>query len=235
MKKVLILILSIAMILILSLWFIFKPSKPQAEELQETANQETETTNTNADNTPARNAETIIEQEGEYKENGLPILMYHFFYDKSAGQTGKDNNWMEISDFEQQMKYLSENDYYFPSWEEVYSFVTEDKKLPQRSVVITIDDGASSFFELAIPVLKKYNITATSFLITANISKEKVEEYKSDILNFSSHTHDMHKGGKDGKGAILTAEYEDAYQDLKTSIEIAGRQHCFLLSIWTLQ
>lgn len=31
--------------------------------------------------------------------NGLPILMYHFFYDKSK-ENGKDNNWIEISDFE---------------------------------------------------------------------------------------------------------------------------------------
>ena len=35
--------------------------------------------------------------------------MYHFFYDESAGEEGKDNNFMEISSFENQMKYLSAN------------------------------------------------------------------------------------------------------------------------------
>lgn len=50
-------------------------------------------------------------------KNGLPVLMYHFFYDKNQG-SGQDNNWMEISDFEAQMKYLSDNNFYFPTWED---------------------------------------------------------------------------------------------------------------------
>ena len=46
-------------------------------------------------------------------EAGLPVLMYHFFYDKSKS-TGQDGNWIEISNFEEQIKYLSENNFYYP-------------------------------------------------------------------------------------------------------------------------
>ena len=83
---------------------------------------------------------------------GLPILMYHFFYDKSAGEMGKDNNWMEISDFEKQMKYLHDNDYYYPTWDEVSDFIDGIIELPEKSVVVTIDGGAASFFKLAVPL-----------------------------------------------------------------------------------
>ena len=49
-----------------------------------------------------------IEKFGK-NETGIPVLMYHFFYDSSAGQTGADNNCLEISKFEEQLKYLKEN------------------------------------------------------------------------------------------------------------------------------
>lgn len=38
--------------------------------------------------------------------------MYHFFYDKEK-ENGKDNNFMEVTDFENQMKYLSDENTIF--------------------------------------------------------------------------------------------------------------------------
>ena len=49
-----------------------------------------------------RNGETL---------NSLPILMFHVFYNASAGERGRNSNWMEISAFEKQMRYLSEAGY----------------------------------------------------------------------------------------------------------------------------
>ena len=50
----------------------------------------------------------VTTNKGSYSGYGIPVLMYHYFYDKSKGETGKDNNWMEISSFEEQLKYLDE-------------------------------------------------------------------------------------------------------------------------------
>lgn len=153
---------------------------------------------------------------------GLPVLMYHFFYDASKGQKGKDNNWMEISDFEKQMKYLSENNFYFPSWTEVRAYVDGKKTLPNNSVVITVDDGDESFLKLAIPIINKYNIPVTSFLVTGWNGDWVVPQYKFSKVDFQSHSHNMHKAGKDGKGIFLTLSYDKAYQDVKKSREIIG-------------
>ena len=87
-------------------------------------------------------------------QEGLPVLMYHFFYDTSKGEKGKDGNWIEISKFEEQIKYLAENNFYFPTWQEVEDFIDGKQELPEKSVVITVDDGDPSFFDLAVPIIQ---------------------------------------------------------------------------------
>ena len=78
------------------------------------------------------------------KSSGLPVLMYHFFYDKNNIPSKIDGNYMEIHDFEEQLKYLTENNYYFPTWEEVENYVKGKSCLPVHSIVITVDDLKTS-------------------------------------------------------------------------------------------
>lgn len=153
---------------------------------------------------------------------GLPVLMYHFFYDAKSGTKGTDNNFMEISAFEEQMKYLADNNYYFPSWKEVEEYVNGTKTLPEKSVVITIDDGADSFVKLAIPIINKYNVKATSFVVTSWNGDWLPSSYKSSHLDFQSHSHDMHRAGANGKGRFVNLSYKDALADVRKSKEIIG-------------
>lgn len=161
------------------------------------------------------------------KGRGLPVLMYHFFYDVKIGEKGKDNNWTEISAFEEQMKYLSDNMFYFPSWIEVEAFIDGRITLPDNSVVITIDDGDETFLRLAIPIIEKYNVKATSFLVTSWNGDWVVPKYKSSKLNFQSHSHDMHKSGSDEKGRFLTLSNNKALEDITISRKVIGNATIF--------
>lgn len=162
------------------------------------------------------------------KATGLPVLMYHFFYDKTTGATGKDANCMEIHDFEDQLKYLVENNYYFPTWDEVQNYVLGKSCLPEHSIVITVDDGDASFFDLAVPVINKYNVKVTSFAVTSWIENtEYLKQFDSNKIIFQSHSHDMHKSGSDGKGKFLTMSENDALADLKTSKDFIGNATVF--------
>ena len=163
------------------------------------------------------------EEMKKSQERGLPVLMYHFFYDESAGETGRDNNYLEIHDFEEQIKYLSENDYYVPTWDEVLGYISGKNGLPLKSVVLTVDDGDESFFRLAKPVLEKYNFKATSFVITSWYGNQ-VSQNQSPSIDFQSHSDNMHISGSDGKGAFLTISYEDACTDLQASRAVLGDQ-----------
>lgn len=161
----------------------------------------------------------------KYSGYGIPVLMYHFFFDASKGQTGNDSNWMEISAFEEQLKYLVENEYYFPTWQEVADYVDGKIGLPKKSIVITIDDGDASFFELAVPVINKYNVKVTSFIVTSWTHAGIINTYRNDKINFQTHTHDMHKGGCSGGGhggLFRCIDYNKGLNDLNTSINIIG-------------
>ena len=57
-----------------------------------------------------KEAELLL--DGKTSDNSLAVLMYHYFYDESAGEKAKNSNWMSISKFEEQLNYLKENNYW---------------------------------------------------------------------------------------------------------------------------
>lgn len=162
------------------------------------------------------------------QNSGLPVLMYHFFYDKNTGDTGKDGNYMEIHDFEEQLKYLTENNYYFPTWEEVKNYIDGKSCLPAHSIVITVDDGDKTFFDLAVPIIEKYDVKVTSFVVTSWIEDSNyLKQFDSNKIIFESHSHDMHRSGTDGKGRFLSLSHDEAYSDVTTSQSFIGSSKVF--------
>ena len=161
---------------------------------------------------------------GEKSDKALPVLMYHYFYDDINGETALNSNFMPISSFEKQLNYLNENNYYYPTWDEVADFVDGKIDLPDKSVVLTMDDGDESVFNLALPLLEKYEVTATAFIITSIIDENELKKYADSIIDLESHTDDMHRGGGTyGHGGIFPAlSLEESTEDLKTSIRKLG-------------
>ena len=156
-------------------------------------------------------------------KSGLPVLMYHFFYDKNVS-SGKDNNYMEISDFKNQIKYLTDNNFYFPTWQEVEDYIDGKISLPDKSVVITVDDGDDSFFELAVPIIQKYNAKATSFVITSWYGYRA--NNKQVNISYQSHSDCMHEGAN-GKGVMLSWPYDKILEDVKQSSQTLGGSTVF--------
>ncbi len=167
--------------------------------------------------------------EEHHKTNGLSICMYHNVYDKDDPPDDLNNNYIEVHALEEELQYLKENDYYYPTWEEVRQYVDGDLLLPEKSVVLTFDDGNYSFLDLGAPLFDKYEIPATSFLICNSEGEEKVEKYASDYLTFQSHSYNMHRDGGDiGQGGIFTAlSLEESLEDLEISIEICQNSDAF--------
>lgn len=158
--------------------------------------------------------------------SGIPVLMYHFFYDSSLKEKGIDNNYLEISKFEQHLKYLKENDYFFPTFEELELYIDGKLELPAKSIILTIDDGSESFFRLAIPVVEKYKVPITSFIITSACNYN-IDDYKSEFVHFESHSDNMHRAGKNGKGLFVNLDYNNAYKDIQNSIKFLNSHDAF--------
>lgn len=161
--------------------------------------------------------------------DSIPICMYHYVYEASNPPENIDANFIEVNVLEEELRYLSDNGYYFPTWIEVRDFLDGKLELPKKSIVLTFDDGPI-YIELAVPILEKYNIQATSFVITSYYdNKEMLDAYKHKNLYFESHSHDMHKGGGNiGHGGIFPALSKDeALKDLQQSIEYCGSGEAF--------
>lgn len=168
--------------------------------------------------------------EEKHKTNGLAICMYHYVYDKDNPPKEKLNsNFIEVHDLEKELKYLTENNYYYPTWAEVKQYVEGDLLLPEKSVVLSFDDGAYSFLNLGVPLFEKYKVPVTSFLIGNIDGKKKVKKYASEYMTFQSHSYNMHRGGGNiGHGGIFPVmEHDDAVADLKKSIKIGGNGDAF--------
>ena len=228
MKRVLIFVIIIAIIIAIPIGLNKKKNKVKSA-MSENATEQVSNESVNTSNDiKESNENSMLEQKLQsgktLSEDGLPVLMYHFFYDKSK-ETGKDGNWIEISDFEEQMKYLSENDFYFPTWEQVENYIDGKQELPEKSVVITVDDGDPSFFELAVPIIQKYKIPTTSFVITYWYGNRANDKQK--YVNYQSHSYDMHKAGSNGKGVMLSWDYDKIKDDVLLSRDVLGGADIF--------
>jgi peptidoglycan/xylan/chitin deacetylase (PgdA/CDA1 family) len=88
----------------------------------------------------------------------VPVLCYHRF------GPGQGKMVVSASQFEAQLEWLARNHYRVLKLSEVAGFLAGKQALPQRSVVITIDDGYETVHRYAFPLLKKYGFPATLFV-----------------------------------------------------------------------
>jgi peptidoglycan/xylan/chitin deacetylase (PgdA/CDA1 family) len=97
----------------------------------------------------------------------LRVLTYH----RVANLQDSPNLHPQIisatpANFAKQMRFLSRN-YRVVSMPQVLDAVAKKGRLPQRAVLITFDDAYYDFGEIAWPILKSFNLTATLFVPTA--------------------------------------------------------------------
>ena len=137
-----------------------------------------------------------------YSNPTVAVLGYHDF-----GKDVDDSNTfvLNIGKFEEQLKYLKKHHYKTLTLDEFYEYKQNKKKFPYKCVLITMDDGYQSNYELAFPLLKKYNMNATVFCVGKNaeegcagyMSKETPKKVKEEYPNIdiASHSYNLHEKG----------------------------------------
>lgn len=160
----------------------------------------------------------------------IPILTFHrITSDNVKVKYFKNYQWVAaVSDFEKQMKYLKDNDYKTISVDEFKNWYDGNIEYPKKTILITFDDGDYEQYYLVLPILKKYNFKATSFIVGSRtklttfnfinnqksnyIGLDKINEIGKKYPNFEfqSHSYDLHyrNAGK------MPIEYFKDYYDL---------------------
>lgn len=177
------------------------------------------------------NGEKVVETPPKKQTNyvqGVPVLNYHFFYDPTLGEECYEGICLTTKKFREHLEYLKNNNFKVLTMNEFVKWIYGEIDIPEKSVLITIDDGAKGTGahngNKLIPLLEEYKMHATLFLIAGWWD---ISNYQSKYLEVQSHTYDMHKYGDCGKGQLVCANYESAKQDLQKSLDIIGNNTSF--------
>ena len=105
-----------------------------------------------------------------------------------------------VQDFCAQLDWLKANDYETLSIEDLISHIKNGESFPEKSVIITFDDGYNGIYNYAFPELKKRNMKAVFFITASVIDKlegsyphvtaKELQEIASD-KNFSIGSHTL--------------------------------------------
>lgn len=98
---------------------------------------------------------TYALREGDFL---LPIFMYHNF-------EGKGYLSVSATNFEEQLALLRALDYQNLTFGEVGTVLSETRRLPARPVVLTFDDGWVSQYTVAYPLMQRYGMRGTFFVL----------------------------------------------------------------------
>ncbi|WP_428241657.1 polysaccharide deacetylase family protein [Gynuella sp.] len=109
--------------------------------------------------------------------NSFNILLYHHVADNTPASTT-----ISPKDFEAHLAFLKDNGYQVLSLEEALNNVINDHPLPDKSVAITFDDGFSSIYQNAFPLLKQYGYPFTVFVATDPIDHKFPQMMSWDML-----------------------------------------------------
>lgn len=169
--------------------------------------------------------------DGLYGGAEVPILMYHAVSDDLWGISGL---FVSPSEMEKQLKYIVDNGYTPIFFEDLANIETIEKP-----VILTFDDGYDDNYTNLFPLLKRYNVKATVFMITGSIgaehylTAEQISEMQaSGLVSFQSHTASHPDLGS------CTAEELDAemLQSKSTLAQITGKEPfvlCYPMGKWS--
>jgi len=125
----------------------------------------------------------------------VPILMYHSINTHIA--EGMSGLVVSPDTFDRQMSFLRAHNYNVIPLEDMIALIRDNKKIPPKTVAITFDDGYVDNYNYAFPVLKKYHIPATIFVIINEVGRKEedrlnwaqIKEMRgSGLVTFGSHT-----------------------------------------------
>lgn len=125
----------------------------------------------------------------------VPILMYHYIGNNPKPEDkARDSISLGPDRFEEQIKYLKDQGYATISLDTLYPALKNQITLPNKTIILTFDDGYMDFYYNAYPILSKYGMKATVFIPTALMNQgyyltwDQIKEMSaSGLITFGAH------------------------------------------------
>lgn len=174
----------------------------------------------------------------------VPVLMYHSV---CINKNVKSEYVLSPERFAGDMEYLHDHGYTPVSMHELLDFAEGTSLLPEKPVVITLDDGFLNNLTRVLPVLGKYGFCAVVSVVGSYTEKYSLLVDRNDAyayltwkdidalassgqIEIGSHTWDMHSLGTRTGCARKAGETADAYraalrEDIR-KLNTALSEHC---------
>ncbi len=110
---------------------------------------------------------TPPQPDGVSRSADVPILMYHYI---SIAPSIQDRIRYGLSVtpemFEAQLKLLRDNGFTTITLRQLYEYLAIGTPLPDKPIILTFDDGYNDNYTNAFPLLRKYGMSGTFFVLT---------------------------------------------------------------------
>lgn len=122
----------------------------------------------------------------------VPILTYHHVGIPSAVKWRL--NAVSEKSFDIQMDFIQRHDFKVISFNDLVEGIKKGQQFARNTVVIQFDDGYEDNYQYAFPILKKYGLPATIFLISDLVGKpgyltwDQIKEMEKIGIIFGAHT-----------------------------------------------
>ena len=115
------------------------------------------------------------------------ITYHHILPSKDKEKYFKGNMYtVTVEDFEKQLRFLKKHGYNSITTDDLYNWLNFDIELPEKSVLITFDDGYTSTYKYALPLLEKYKYNSVVFCIGSSIN-DKTPDFDPSILQYMGY------------------------------------------------
>ena len=156
-------------------------------------------------------------------DDGAVVFMYHRFGDDHHPSTN-----IRVEQLRGQLDYLRDNEIPVVPLRSVIESMAGGKPVPDRAVVLTVDDAYRSVYEVGFPMFRSYGFPFTVFVSTDPVDQglpdymtwEQMLEMSESGVNFANH----------GAGHLhlvrrLEGESEDAWSTrISADIDFASRR-----------
>jgi peptidoglycan/xylan/chitin deacetylase (PgdA/CDA1 family) len=146
------------------------------------------------------------------EDYGILSIMYHRFEENKYPSTN-----VKLEDFKSQINLIEEYKYDFISHDQFEVLINENNL--KKKILLTIDDGFSSFYENAWPVLKEKKIPFIIFINTETVGSrgymnwsqiKEISQFNFVHIGNHSHSHEY----------LVDWSDDEIEKDLKTSIKL---------------
>ena len=159
----------------------------------------------------------------DIEDFGIISLMYHRFEENKYPSTN-----IKIKDFKEHLKIIEDNRIAFIDPKNLEEELFNNKK--QRKILLTIDDGFSSFYENAWPILKEKKIPFILFISTREVGSfnymtwDQIKEVaNANFVEIGNHSH-THEYLVDENNEIIRKDVEKSIKIFKDKL---GRNSYF--------